>query len=888
MDFKFSVVMAVYNVEPYLREAVDSVIGQTIGFDSIQLILVDDGSKDSSGAICDEYASRFPENIVVIHKENGGVSSARNAGLKCAQGRFVNFMDPDDKFDRDSFSAVYRFFCQHEHETDIVSVPIIRFEGAEGNHLLNYKFNKGNRIIDLTNEWTTIQLHVNSAFFTKNCLDGIEFDDRLHYTEDSNLIQRILIKKQSLGVVCEAAYYYRVREGGEQSALQISQQDFNWYLPRINYYFKDLIETCERETGLVPKFIQFAMMYDIQWILRLKALSPQVLSEEESEIYMNSISEILAKIDDEVILGQQNIYIETKLHALALKYGRPPELKARDGDLEIWCGGKAVYSISNRKVTVQFFTFEEEACTVEGVVSLFPFAGVEWSLSADLDGTPIPCETKRQERSIVSLDTEILDYYGFKIRVPLQSVKGKVRLRIGIKANDETVWLARYAYGPFSGLTEWYRSSCYVRSGWCVQNDGGVVFSRAGKHRGVLRELRYLWELATSRKHKARRAVLIRLACHFMKLWKRRPLWMISDRENKAGDNGEAFFRYMVERHPEIDVRFILRKDSGDYPALSRIGKVVPADSLRRKLLCLISDYVISSQAAMINIRPFGPKDVPYRDIMADYRFVFLQHGIIKDDLSKWLERDKKNIHGFITSAHAEYDSIVNGTYGYTEKRVWLTGLPRFDSLDVHEKPRQITVMPTWRKYLMGQMDPKTAVWSLRGDFFTSKYVSFFNGLLNSDRLIGAARQYGYSLAFFPHPLFQPHLDAFQQNDDVVFMGLETAYRDVYADSALVVTDYSSAVFDFAYLRRPVIYTQFDREEFFSGKHSYTEGYFDYERDGFGEVETDLDGTIDRIIEYMAGGCRMKDEYRARADRFFAYDDHNNCQRVYEKLIENS
>ena len=93
-------------------------------------------------------------------------------------------------------------------------------------------------------------------------------------------------------------------------------------------------------------------------------------------------------------------------------------------------------------------------------------------------------------------------------------------------------------------------------------------------------------------------------------------------------------------------------------------------------------------------------------------------------------------------------------------------------------------------------------------------------------------------------------------------------------------------MFDFAYLKKPVVYAQFDREEFFSGEHVYVKGYFDYERDGFGEVETDLDGTVDRLIEYMRNDCRLKDEYRARIDAFFAYHDRDNCRRVYEKLLE--
>ena len=92
---------------------------------------------------------------------------------------------------------------------------------------------------------------------------------------------------------------------------------------------------------------------------------------------------------------------------------------------------------------------------------------------------------------------------------------------------------------------------------------------------------------------------------------------------------------------------------------------------------------------------------------------------------------------------------------------------------------------------------------------------------------------------------------------------------------------------DFSYLRKPLIYCQFDEKEFMgSGNHVYVPGYFDYERDGFGEVEYDLESTVDRIIEYMENDCKLKDKYRERIDKFFAFNDQNNCQRVYEEIIK--
>ena len=92
--------------------------------------------------------------------------------------------------------------------------------------------------------------------------------------------------------------------------------------------------------------------------------------------------------------------------------------------------------------------------------------------------------------------------------------------------------------------------------------------------------------------------------------------------------------------------------------------------------------------------------------------------------------------------------------------------------------------------------------------------------------------------------------------------------------------------FDFAYLRKPAIYYQSDNEEFFSGNHTAQKGYFDYEKNGFGEVEYSLEKLVDRIVEYLENGCKLKQKYRDRIDSFFAFNDKNNCQRVYERIIQ--
>ena len=163
-NFAFSVIMAVYNTESFLEEAVESLIHQTYGFEKIQLILVDDGSTDGSGARCDQYQTRYPHNVLALHKPNGGQSSARNMGVKYATGRYLNFMDSDDKMDANVFEEVAKFIQAHDGEADVIAIPIYFFGTRDGGHKLNVKFRQGTRVIDLEAEWRNVQLSLASAF----------------------------------------------------------------------------------------------------------------------------------------------------------------------------------------------------------------------------------------------------------------------------------------------------------------------------------------------------------------------------------------------------------------------------------------------------------------------------------------------------------------------------------------------------------------------------------------------------------------------------------------------------------------------------------------------------------------------------------------------------
>lgn len=884
--FKFTVISAVYKVEPFLREAIDSLIAQDIGFEHVQLILVDDGSPDNCGAICDEYAARYPKNIQVIHKENGGVSSARNVGLMHAKGRFVNFMDSDDKLSPETLREVYQFFMQNLDRIDIASIPMVFFDGKKGQHILNYKYNRGNRVIDMDREWASPQLSLSSSFVKLDCIKGLQFDTRLAYAEDAQLTQKILANKCALGVVATGKYLYRRRSEGEQSALQTSAAHSNWYMPCLRYFQEEVIRFYLEKYGYVPRFVQYTLMYDLQWRVRLTHLPEEILTAEGAQEYKDKLCEILQYIEDDVILAQKNIWAEHKLFALKLKHGREPRKIARGNDVVVRFDQEVVTKLSDCNCRLEFVQLDKDACVLEGCMPLFAIGVKVVSITALLDDKAYPCEVISGRKPLVALDEAVLDYHGFRVSLPLSKRTAPHRVRILVKADDTVFTVKRFSFGVFSPIGLEYTASYYMNNGWklTVKNDMLCVTAQKAGMRSKS-EWAFCKEVWKKKRQGARKAVLARFLVRVLRTLRRRPLWLISDRVMKAGDNGEAFFRYMREHHREIDARFVISENCADYAAMRQIGPVLKDGSLKQKLYTLVSDYVISSQAEVTIYNPFHGHSAAYRDLLAQVRFVFLQHGVTKDDISDWLNRYNKNLYGFVTAARPEYQSIVDGHYYYTDRETWLTGFPRFDRL-YHAEDKCITLMPTWRRYLMGSRNKDTDVWSLSPQFENSAYRMFYDALLNHERLLAAAEQYGYRIDFLPHPNLQAHLNMFRKNDCVQFLGREASYRDIYARSELVITDYSSAVFDFAYLRKPVMYTQFDAEEFFAGEHVYTKGYFDYERDGFGEVTRDLESTVDCIIEYMKNGCQLKDKYRERIDGFFAFDDQNNCQRVYERIME--
>lgn len=448
-SYDFSVVMAVYNVEPFLRETIDSLVVQDFGFEKIQLILVDDGSTDRSSEICDEYKEKH-SNIFVIHKENGGVASARNLGLKYASGRFINFMDSDDKFTPNAFSEAYSFFVEHEKETDIVTVPLRFFDAQQGEHWQNDKFRKGNRIIDLYTEYASPLMFVNASFFHNRIKNSIEFDSHLVCGEDMKVILTAISSKMKLGVLNTCRYLYRRRSTGEASLIQSSKKKYGWYFDYFTYLVDWAVEYYTTLFDYLPAFVQYELLCDLQWRFREKYEMNGILTSEEIDQYKKRLSDTLKYFDDKYILEQKMPYTEHKCMMLCYKYKSMPCLLQTDNDFVIHFGNTIIGKESYLYTMIEFITVSDGKIEIDGYTKMLGVSLEEpLSVYIKCNEQMYQCDMyDRKEVNEYRFENELL-FRGiaFKASIPLPKETTKAEINFYVKYKDVYIHKKEIRYG---------------------------------------------------------------------------------------------------------------------------------------------------------------------------------------------------------------------------------------------------------------------------------------------------------------------------------------------------------------------------------------------------------------------------------------------------------
>ena len=428
-------------------------------------------------------------------------------------------------------------------------------------------------------------------------------------------------------------------------------------------------------------------------------------------------------------------------------------------------------------------------------------------------------------------------------------------------------------------------NSYYVTKNYIIKNSINLVIYKYDKNSEILLENQYCNEL---KKIKKEHIIKYRQKYIQYKSQKNKnQIWLINDRKDQAGDNGEYFFRYLLEENPKgIEFYFIINKNCSDFIRLKKFNNIIDFNSINHLEYFLKADKIISSSADSWVNNPFL-ENGKYLSDLYHFTFIYLQNGILKDDLSLFLNRLTKHFDLLITSSKYEFKSILQMNYGYKKNNIILTGLSRFDNLkklqQITEKEKIIILYPTWRKYIKGTINLLTQESIESENFKSTNYYNFYNDLINDPELINIMKKNGYKGLFCLHPNFSAQKKYFNQNK-YFYIKDKCFQQNIFTKASLLITDYSSISFDFGYIGKPIIYVQFDYDEY--RKKQFPKAYFDYQKDGFGPICYDIRCTIKNIRSQIENNCTLKKMYSKRIKRFFAYYDLQNNKRIYWNIIK--
>lgn len=366
-------------------------------------------------------------------------------------------------------------------------------------------------------------------------------------------------------------------------------------------------------------------------------------------------------------------------------------------------------------------------------------------------------------------------------------------------------------------------------------------------------------------------------------LKKKRPdMWLICEDYNEARDNGYWLYKYIRKEHPEQDVVYAINKKSVDYQRVKDLGEVIQYGGYKHWVYYLAASKNISSQKG-------GKPNAAVCYVLEVYgilknKRVFLQHGVICSDMP-WCYYKNTKMRLFVCGAKKEYE-FIKETYGYPEDYVKYLGLTRFDGLhDFKVKQNQILVMPTWREWIDTPTSKSTLLDDI-SDFKNTEYFQAWNAFLNSKKIAELLDQFELTMIFYPHRNMQKYIKEFTKSSDKIIMADWEKYdvQTLLKESAFLITDLSSIFMDFGYMRKPMLYYQFDMEKFRKGQ--YQQGYFEYSRDGFGPVCKTLEEVEEQLFYYAQKELQNEDKYMKREEEFFQLWDTENCKRNYEAIRE--
>ena len=877
-DFKYkmSVIIPVYNCEEFIEPCIESLMNQTMPQKNFQIVLVNDGSTDNGGKICSHVAEKY-SNTVFVDKENGGVSSARNAGIDVAEGKYFVFLDADDTLSKDTLQTLYSFFEKHYEETDLVTYKIIPHrDGKKLPTHYRYRILKESGIYDLNegDNWYIAQSTMNICVKNRGKGNNLLFDTKLRFHEDQKYIFTTLKEKLTIGYCSEPEYWYLRRPGGATGSIS-----------KAYYIFEDTMEMWESFFNLypeneVPRYLQAFYLHDVSWKSVSDVLLPYHYNEEEFDRAVERIVSLIRRIDDEVIIRRPAMDLYHKHYLLQLKGSKNVSLECSDDEISLMFNGEQIYK--SKKITAVVNRFK----ITDGILKVDGFLKSPVFMYCDEPELYLISNGKREKLNLVHSECE-------KYHAGIETaVFWRFRFELDLEKNDSfeleavvggKAYKLYYYYGVAVPFSHDKKLKAFFSNGKCLREKNGIfTVSGIRTFSGLILALRVLVYHFFYYLKVNPRILINRWIGLFARKSKDRT-WIYLDRYG-VYDNAYDQFKHDIKIKDGVKRYYIL--NDCDWDTLEEKftpeerAYVVKYGSLTHRKLYFSCEKLITSFSNLSNICPFGSVAFRWYTDLTRHEIIYLQHGLLHATLKNMYAKERCVIDRVVVSSSFEVENFVDN-YGYDKEDLIGCGMPRYDFFRMGaEKKNRIVFSPSWRCNLIGTLKENTRE-ELPEVFMASDFYKSVNEFLNSERLEQLLEKYDLYLDFKNHPIFKCYNSLFNvTNERVCLDGFETE-QDEYR---LMITDYSSIVFDSVYINCPIIYFVPDYDQFRAGvSHSYRKLDLPLEN-GFGPFTQTASELLDCLEEYAANNFEPVEPYKGRMENFFLHKDTNCRDRLYDAI----
>ena len=794
--------------------------------------------------------------------------------VKLIVADYITFLKAGDSYSKN--------FCEKVNRRIEKEDKIIVFN-VNGKYRFN---NKEKGIIRIEDNPDSFIIHLYGNVINKKIFNQIEIDEiNCKYDLDINIFTKILMIVGEMYKIDKIKFNH-LEIFDDIINNKLEYYDLIWYMDIFNN-INNLVEFSRQKFNSIIKYLQNIIMYMIKLRMEVSVntKNKHILSEENIEDYYNAVYNILQEIDDLAILhtlGNKKI----NEFLLKLKSNKENSIKYREYTREIYLMSKnnIIDSASRNKIKILLMNIENNELEIVGT---YPFDINESNMEiiAETDDNEYLASKSYLYNIYKCFGKEIYTNYTFSIKIKLNNIK-KQYIKFFLKSDNSKVKLDIIFSKPLSRLNK-EKSSYWVEDKYILNyRKKSILVMKNTILRQIKREYKYITSLLTKKEEVARKSGRLRILYWITKpLLKNKQIWLFQDKIYKGGDNGEYLYKYCVKQKDKINKYYILDKKCLDAQRFKKDKiKFVKYNSLKHKLLFLNSNIVFATHNNTVTANGFTVEDEIYFRDLYKYKSVCIQHGLSVQYIPHLVNRINDDLRMFFLASDIEKENLLKPEYEYTNKKEILkvTGSPRYDGLKNNDQ-KIILITPSWRNYLALPVIKREEKRGYNNNFKESNYYKIYNSLINNDKLIKKAKDNNYKIIYLLHPATSSQINDYDKNEYVELIAAtdNLNYEKILTESSLMVTDYSGVQFDFAYMYKPIIY--FHSKEL---PPSYDEGEYKYSTMALGEIVDTEKKLVDLLCDYMDNGCKVKEKYKSRIDKFFKYHDFNNCERVYNEIMK--